>query len=89
MRKKSDGENSTLWMEEMNAGVSSHRSTLVKSSTGKYCGTKQKVSILANTENYTTIKTARDSVSRSKKYEGDTGMNPTNIWYDALRSQPP
>ena len=88
MRKKSDGENSTLWMEEMNLGVSQHRSTLVKSSTGKYCGTKQKVSILSNAEDYTAIKTARDTLSRSRKYEGHTGMPPTDIWYNALRSQP-
>ena len=55
MRKKSDGENSTEWMDQMNIGVNHHRSKYIKSSTGKYCGMKQKVSILANAEEYTAV----------------------------------
>ena len=76
-------------MEDMSVGLNQHRSAYIKTSTGKFCGTKQKVSILSNAEDYTAIKTARDTLSRSRKYEGHTGMPPTEIWYNALRSQPP
>ena len=71
----------------MGGGISQHRSAFIKTSTGKFCGTKQRVSILSNAEDFTAIKTARDTMSRSRKYEGETGMPPTDIWYNALRSQ--
>ena len=58
----------------------------IRKNTGKFCGTKQRVSLLAHSDQHLQVAQTRDTVARSRQFEREQGVLPDQIWYQSLRN---
>lgn len=74
------------WMDGM-VGLQRDRSILVKKTTGDFCGSAQKRSVIADSNDYVQSRASREAIARQRRLNQDKGMIPTRTWYDSLRAR--